>query len=70
MIILFLTMFLSSLEDAGVVEGVAWMNYFLVVFTALPLICLLAIRVSRDRGSETVLSSCYTPPGGVQEDST
>jgi FLVCR family MFS transporter len=43
----FLGMF--SLQEAGLLHGVAWMNYFLVTFTALPLGLLLLVRVSYSR---------------------
>ena len=35
-----------SLEEAGIVEGVSWMNYFLVIFIALPLAFLLTVKVT------------------------
>lgn len=44
---IFLGMF--SLEEAGVVEGVGWMNYFLVIFIALPLALLLTVKVTYNR---------------------
>ena len=50
---LFLGMF--SLETAGILEGFDWMNYCLVIFIAVPLLCLLVVKVQyqrsdRDRG--------------------
>ena len=39
--------FTLSLEEAGVVEGVGWMNYFLVIFIALPLALLLTVKVTQ-----------------------
>ena len=36
-----------SLEEAGIVEGVSWMNYFLVIFIALPLALLLIVKVTQ-----------------------
>ena len=36
-----------SLEEAGIVEGVSWMNYFLVIFIALPLASLLTVKVTQ-----------------------
>jgi len=38
--------FLASLEEAGIVEGVSWMNYFLVIFIALPLALLMMVKVN------------------------
>ena len=51
---LFLGMF--SLETAGILHGFDWMNYCLVIFIALPLLCLLVVRVEykrsdKDRGA-------------------
>ena len=40
--------FTLSLEEAGVVEGVGWMNYFLVIFIALPLALLLTVKVTQN----------------------
>ena len=40
--------FTISLEEAGIVEGVSWMNYFLVIFIALPLALLLTVKVTQD----------------------
>ena len=47
---LFLGMF--SLEGAGVISGVTWMNYCLVIFIALPLVCLLLVRVEYGRSNK------------------
>ena len=47
---LFLGMF--SLEGAGVIRGVTWMNYCLVIFIALPLACLLVVRVEYGRANK------------------
>ena len=47
---LFLGMF--SLETAGVLQGFDWMNYCLVIFIALPLLCLLAVRVEYKRSDK------------------
>ena len=44
---LFLGMF--SLETAGVLQGFDWMNYCLVIFIAVPLGCLLLVRVQYRR---------------------
>lgn len=44
---IFLGMF--SLEEAGIVEGVSWMNYFLVIFIALPLVLLMMVKVTYNR---------------------
>ena len=38
--------FTISLEEAGIVDGVSWMNYFLVIFIALPLVFLLMVKVT------------------------
>ena len=42
----------GSLESAGILHGVAWMNYCLVIFIALPLLCLLAVRVQYNRSHQ------------------
>ena len=44
---LFLGMF--SLESAGILQGFDWMNYCLVIFIAVPLLCLLVVRVEYKR---------------------
>ena len=44
---LFLGMF--SLETAGILEGFDWMNYCLVIFIAVPLLCLLVVKVQYQR---------------------
>ena len=44
---IFLGMF--SLESAGILHGFDWMNYCLVIFIALPLLCLLVVKVEYHR---------------------
>ena len=46
----FLGMF--SLETAGILHGFDWMNYCLVIFIALPLLCLLVVRVEYKRSDK------------------
>ena len=54
---LFLGMF--SLMNAGVLHGFNWMNYCLVIFIALPLVCLLCVKMEYKRSAKdnTMMSS-------------
>ena len=58
--------FTLSLEEAGVVEGVGWMNYFLVIFIALPLALLLTVKVTQNLPRYLLLAF----PGDIQQDGT
>ena len=37
------------LQEAGLLQGFTWMNYCLVIFIAVPLGCLLVVRVQYRR---------------------
>ena len=60
--------FTLSLEEAGVVEGVGWMNYFLVIFIALPLALLLTVKVTHKTCLDIYLLLAF--PGDIQQDGT
>ena len=55
------------MEEAGIVEGVSWMNYFLVIFIALPLVLLMMVKVKIK--TRTILTSVkeYSFTGDIQQ---
>ena len=50
----------------SVIDGVTWMNYFLVGFTLLPLLLLLSVRMEYNR-SETDQGTRSSTPSLLQD---